>query len=379
MILRLIILVVGMFNFSFGIDLRIDSFPKDARIRIMNIKPKYYHGIDLPSGQYHIIIDKKGYTTFEKWINLSNESKYFKVDLNQETIENNTKGLKLQDENILFAEGMTYVFLEKYELALYNLNGAIAINPSFANAYVYRGIVYHKLKKYKLALSDYNHAIKIDPKLTGAYIERGELYDDLGNAELAISNYNHAIKIDPQSTYLYLKRSALYEKSGEYELALSDLSRVIKIDPKTAIALYGRGNIYYDLGNIELALSDFNRALEIDPETMEYLIPIDYKKIDEYKFLLYNYNSALKTNPYDAIAYYNRAILYNDLKKYDLAILDYNRAIEINPQDADFYHNRGVIYLLEYKNIQKAKADAIIASRLGDTRLVTFMNDNGFW
>ncbi len=44
--------------------------PKDAKIRIMNIKPKYRDNILLKKGKYLIEVSKDGYETYKKWINL---------------------------------------------------------------------------------------------------------------------------------------------------------------------------------------------------------------------------------------------------------------------------------------------------------------------
>jgi len=48
-------------------------------------------------------------------------------------------------------------------------------------------------------------------------------------------------------------------------------------------------------------------------------------------------------NPQDDVAYFNRAIGYDDKKNYDGAISDYSKAIEINPSAAAF-SNRGFAY-----------------------------------
>ena len=55
-----------------------------------------------------------------------------------------------------------------------------------------------------------------------------------------------------------------------------------------------------------------------------------------------DYDKAIKIDPQDAAAYYNRGYSKFALKKYEEAIEDYGKAIEIDPQLAQAYFNRGV-------------------------------------
>jgi len=56
--------------------LTVHTSPGDARVQIMNIKDKYHDGIRLPIGKYRLRVSKKGYTTFEKMINLKKSTVY---------------------------------------------------------------------------------------------------------------------------------------------------------------------------------------------------------------------------------------------------------------------------------------------------------------
>ena len=46
---------------------------KGARVRILNIKPKYHDAIELKSGKYLIEVTKKGYEKYKKWIWLEDD------------------------------------------------------------------------------------------------------------------------------------------------------------------------------------------------------------------------------------------------------------------------------------------------------------------
>ena len=54
--------------------------PADARIRILNIQPKYYRGIQLEPGRYHIEVSKNGYKTDWQWVKVGSEED-LKIDV----------------------------------------------------------------------------------------------------------------------------------------------------------------------------------------------------------------------------------------------------------------------------------------------------------
>jgi hypothetical protein len=48
--------------------LYVDTEPKDARVRILNIRPKYYNGIMLKPGKYLVEVSANGYKTEKIWV-----------------------------------------------------------------------------------------------------------------------------------------------------------------------------------------------------------------------------------------------------------------------------------------------------------------------
>lgn len=63
-------------------SLYVDTEPDNARIRILNIGPRYYQGIELAPGQYNIEVAASGYETKKQWIKVSaGEDKYIDVYL----------------------------------------------------------------------------------------------------------------------------------------------------------------------------------------------------------------------------------------------------------------------------------------------------------
>jgi hypothetical protein len=62
----------------------VDMLPSGATVRILNIGPKFYQGMELKPGRYHVETSKQGYETQRMWVNLkAGEDKKLKVRLEQ--------------------------------------------------------------------------------------------------------------------------------------------------------------------------------------------------------------------------------------------------------------------------------------------------------
>ncbi len=58
----------------------VETDSKDARIRVLNIRPKFYQGMELRPGPYHVEVSAAGYNTVKKWIKLGQgEDKHLSI------------------------------------------------------------------------------------------------------------------------------------------------------------------------------------------------------------------------------------------------------------------------------------------------------------
>ena len=73
-----------------------------------------------------------------------------------------------------------------------------------------------------------------------------------------------------------------------------------------------------------------------------------------------------------AVAYYDRAMAYDDKDLVQKAIADYTKAIELNPNDSNYYDNRGAAYfssgrvddaIADFRAALKVNPDDPIASK----------------
>jgi len=113
---RKLILLSALGIQLFGYSLTIQTTPSDARVRIMNINPKYYDGIDLENGRYLIYVDKSGLTTFKKWIEINSDIS-LKVNLYSQEINiasSKYENIKIQptSQDKIFIREYTYLASE---------------------------------------------------------------------------------------------------------------------------------------------------------------------------------------------------------------------------------------------------------------------------
>ena len=64
-------------------QLRVRVEPPDSRVRIMNIAPPYYPGIELEPGQYDIWVDRQGYVEARRLVTIANADEVVDITLNK--------------------------------------------------------------------------------------------------------------------------------------------------------------------------------------------------------------------------------------------------------------------------------------------------------
>ena len=85
---------------------------------------------------------------------------------------------------------------------------------------------------------------------------------------------------------------------------------------------------------------------------------------EEHDKAIADYTEAIRLNPKDADAYYNRGLAYWNKGKFDKAIAEYTEAIRLNPKLAEAYYSRGFAYR-NNGDLAKAEADFAKAKELG--------------
>jgi protein O-mannosyl-transferase len=163
----------------------------------------------------------------------------------------------------------------------------------------------------------------------------------------------------PDVSLAWFSRANYYYDNHEQAKALNDYNKALTAYPTDANsyedAYFNRGELYSKFyKRKDLAIADFTKAIALDDTfSLAYfnraLLYNDYGKTDS---AIADFTKAIASNPTFADAYNDRGTLYFDVNKFDLSIAGYTKAIALNPASADYYHNRALGYdaINQYKN-----------------------------
>jgi tetratricopeptide (TPR) repeat protein len=122
-------------------------------------------------------------------------------------------------------------------------------------------------------------------------------------------------------------------RKGDDDHAIADFSEAIRLDRYFTDAYYSRGEAYRRKGDPR-ADADLIKRYPAPP--LSVMLKRDST--------LAAYDHAIRRNPKDAAALYNRGNAHRSAGRGDPAIADYNEAIRLNQAHASVYYYRGILY-----------------------------------
>jgi tetratricopeptide (TPR) repeat protein len=230
---------------------------------------------------------------------------------------------KLFQANEWFEKGLHHTIGRDDDKAIEEYTQAIALNPDYAEAYIYRGAAYYNRGtfssdsgQYELAVKDFRKVVVMKAGSYSAYLAQGAIYVHQNEYEKGIEEINKAIALNPHEGMAYVLRGFIYmqEKSKDPEKAIADASKVI------------------DIGGLWSAMAYSNRGVTLLFEKKQYDRAID------------DLSRAIDQTPRNAPAYTARGIALAFKNQFNQALEDISRSIELNPKIPITYNIRGLIY-----------------------------------
>src|SRR5215471_2534587 len=171
-------------------------------------------------------------------------------------------------EAIGFADrGLTLTQQRQLDDAKKDLDRAIEIDPSFAQAFASRANFWTVVHDRERAMADANHAVELDPACPGAYFARGGAALHLDRFDQAIADYDKVLQLRPQAgAAIYGVRGYVYHRKGDEAHAIADYNEFLKLAPEDVGTLLNRGGELNALGDRAAATASIRKALEMAPD-----------------------------------------------------------------------------------------------------------------
>jgi uncharacterized caspase-like protein/tetratricopeptide (TPR) repeat protein len=164
----------------------------------------------------------------------------------------------------LLDEGVEFYkkgFEVNYKKAEEKLNQAIALDPTYSEAYMYLGRVENALWQDDKSVAAFKRAIAIDPDYEEARVSYAAALLDQGGLDEAVRQLNAALEKTPNDgTALYLLSQA-YAREGEFAAGRKAALRAVSVAP-------GNGEGHFWLAECERHLDE---AAEAEAEYRQYL------------------------------------------------------------------------------------------------------------
>jgi len=230
--------------------------------------------------------------------------------------------------------------VEEFDRAISDLDAAVKLNPSSADAHLNRGMVYDSKGQYDKAVVDFNSAIRLSPTLAPAFSARGAAYHALGNFAVAIADYTEALRLAPNGRLNYSRRGNAYLSNGEHDRAIADFSQAIRLETdlfSVSLSFLSRGNTYLAKGQPDRALLDYDEAIKRYPRFSQAFGKrgVAYLAMGQFDRALTDLDQAIKLEPASPFAFAARAAAYEGIKDTDRAMRDYQTALALPARDQD--------------------------------------------
>jgi serine/threonine protein kinase/Flp pilus assembly protein TadD len=232
-----------------------------------------------------------------------------------------------------YDRGWAYCAIQDWNRAIADFDAAIRLKPSdpwprHSRAWARRG-----KRDFKAALADNNEAVRLAPQSAGFYRERGITYIELRDWDPAIADLNKSVKLDPTDSQAWAHLGRAHAANGNGPRALDCFNEAIRLNPSDP-SLYGeRGNVKLDQRDWEGTIADFTTVQRFKPGDCIALLSLAraYEGKGDANRGLECLHEAVRLNPREPTAYFERGQRYVWRHQWDLAIADFNKADQLKP------------------------------------------------
>lgn len=247
---------------------------------------------------------------------------------NPQAVASFKEGVKLLDK--IRKEGVG-----SYDDAIAKLNGAVALDSDFAEAWYNLGVIYEDLGRYDKAEDSFYRAAKANPELGEAMASLGRVYMIRGNVAKAKEFFNNRLVKDPKNKELRNKLAEALRLEKNHDGAIDQIKQVLTADPDNVEAYKTLALVFMDQGKYDLAKLTCANALKIDENNAGVYnnLGLIYLKQKDIRGAAAQFTLALEKDPGYAPALANLGAIALDHKDYKLAAECFGKLAKIKPSN----------------------------------------------
>jgi tetratricopeptide (TPR) repeat protein len=244
-----------------------------------------------------------------------------------------------------------FMLMDSLDMAMKDINRALRIDSTSAQAHHDRGQIHYFKKDIDLALEEFEICIEYDADHCPCLLKKAEIQMLLRQYDEALVLINSALRVDEFQPEAYYMKGLLYKESGDTNLAVSSYVTATELDP-TFYDAYIQVGLLYASAHSDLAIEYYNSALDIAPNSVEALYAKGIYLQDHAKDNPGRLREALEV--YDelqmvdttfAAAPYNQGFIYLEyFAEYDSAATKFGAAIRQYPMYFQAFYNRGLCF-----------------------------------
>lgn len=233
------------------------------------------------------------------------------------------------------------------QLAIDDLNVALSLDASAAEAYLLRSRLYLQTRQFEQALADVDQYHRTAGQSPESVSLKAAALRGKGSAAEAAKMLTDALNEGLEHPALRMQRAECHGESGKLELALEDCNQVIGQFPELASAYALRAALHFESGRNEAALADSERAVELGAEESRVFLVrgLATAAAGDLEGGERDLTHALQLDADDLGALWHRARLRTLLGDPDGAIDDLSAAIGRRPDWCDPLVQRGFLHL----------------------------------
>ncbi len=243
----------------------------------------------------------------------------------------------LDTNNAVYYSAVGDVLFEAKDLdgSVVWLQKAIAKNPNDPQAHLKIAKLFLFMQKHDKAFEQINIVMRKDVYNPEAYYLKGLVYKDMKDTGRAISSFQSALQVAPDYRDADIELGLLYTAKND-TLGLKYLDNAYKKDSADVFPLFARGCYLQNQNKYEEAKQLFRKCIVKNTHYVDAYFHMGYIMMqqDSIQKSFDFYDLAVKLQPDNPTAYYDRGVCNELLKKMPDAITDYKNALKLDPKYA---------------------------------------------